>query len=165
MTELDAKIEDVKERLRRSERNKVGLLVTGRLHDELIVEVEHLLEQRTLRRPALSERLGLSLMELTTLEEEIFRLREQQARDEARRVAALCVDESDVIESIQFQAVSVRSEKEVSQPKGATFQDSRTWFRIISMTGVKIEVNSLEGAQAVLKTVLQAHRRPDERES
>jgi hypothetical protein len=160
MTELDAKIEGVRRRLEKAERNQVGLLITGRLYDELIVEIEALLEQRTVRRPALSEKLGLSLMELTTLEEEIFRLREQQARDEEKRVEALCA-ERDVLESVQFQAILVNDEKAVPDPKEVTFQDSRTWFRIVSMTGVKIEVNSLEGAQAVLKTVLQVHRRPE----
>jgi hypothetical protein len=160
MTELDAKIEGVRRKLEKSERNQVGLLVTGRLYDDLIVEIEALLEQRTVRRPALSERLGLTLMELTTLEEEIYRLREQQARDEEKRIQELCA-ERDVIESVQFQAISVRDEKAVPIPKEAIFQDSRIWFRIVSMTGVKIEVNSLEGAQAVLKTVLQVHRRQE----
>jgi len=153
--DLNSKIENIKERLTRCERNKDGKIVVGRMYDELIVEIEELFDQNIIRRPVLSEKLGLTLLQLTTLEEEIF-----QHRTEQELEALKPKPQVEVLESIQFQEVKLPTGETLPVPKEPNFADTRTWIRIVSMTGLKVEVNSLSAALEVLKTVLEAHRRP-----
>lgn len=155
--ELNDKIEEVRNRLLKAERRE-GKIVVGRLYDDLIADLEALLEQNTIRRPALAERLGLTLLQLTTLEEEIFQHRKRQ--EELRRKQE-CDFRPEVLESIQFQTVTVQDPEQMPVPQEVAFADSRAWIRIMSMTGLKIESNSLPSALEILKIVIQAHRRPE----
>lgn len=155
---LETKIDEVRTRLARSERTPEGRIVASRLYDETIADIESLFSQNTIRRPELSGRLGVSLLELTHLEEDIFQLRKRQEEQRRRQSSEI---EPEILESVQFQAVSIRPDQEGSfpVPAEAQFADSRTWIRIISMTGFKIELNSLPQAVEILKIVLQAHRK------
>jgi hypothetical protein len=156
---LETKIEEVRARLSRTERTLEGKIIASRLYDETIADIETLLSQNTIRRAELSIRLGVTLLELTNLEEDIFQLR---LRQEDQRHKAQAEIEPEVLESVQFQAVSIQPERGGALPMPAMpseFTDSRTWIRIISMTGFKIELNSLSQALEVLKIVLQAHRK------
>jgi hypothetical protein len=162
--DLNTKISEVRERLRKSsERTAEGRLIASRLHDDLIEQIEDLLAQNTIRRPELSEKLGLTLLQLTFLEEDIFQLK-RQAEERRRRQEQTGIQlEPDIIEDIQFQAVSLRADdgpgSQMPEPEEASFPDSKTWVRIISMTGLKVEVNSVSSAIEILKLVLQAHYR------
>jgi hypothetical protein len=135
--ELNAKIDEVRVRLLKSERRE-GKLVVGRLYDDLIFDLEWLFEQNTIRRPLLSERLGLTLLQLTQLEEDIFHHQKRKAEFEKNQEDGF---QPEIEENIQFQAVTVRKN--------------------VSMTGLKVELNSLESALEILKIVIQAHRRPE----
>ena len=156
--ELNAKIDEVRVRLLKSERRE-GKLVVGRLYDDLISDLEWLFEQNTIRRPLLSERLGLTLLQLTQLEEDIFHHRKRQEAELQKNQEEGFQPE--IEENIQFQAVTVRENEQMPVPQSAVFQDSKTWIRIVSMTGLKVELNSLESALEILKIVIQAHRRPE----
>jgi hypothetical protein len=68
MNELETKISEVKERLMRAQRDRLGKVVAGRLYDDLIDEIEELFGQNQVRRVELSKKLGLTLGELNTLE-------------------------------------------------------------------------------------------------
>jgi hypothetical protein len=155
---LEMKINEVRTRLARTEKAQDGKVIASRLYDETIADIESLLSQNTIRRPELSGRLGISLLELTHLEEDIFQLRKRQEEQRRRQESEV---EPEILESVQFQAVSIRPDQEDSfpVPAEAQFSDSRTWIRIISMTGFKIELNSLPQAVEILKIVLQAHRK------
>jgi hypothetical protein len=155
--ELNAKIDEVRVRLLKSERRE-GQLVVGRLYDDLIFDLEWLFEQNTIRRPLLSERLGLTLLQLTQLEEDIFHHQKRKAEFEKNQEDGF---QPEIEENIQFQAVTVRKNEQMPVPQPAVFQDSKTWIRIVSMTGLKVELNSLESALEILKIVIQAHRRPE----
>jgi hypothetical protein len=155
---LETRIEEVRARLSRTERTLEGKIIASRLYDETIADLEALLSQNTIRRAELSIRLGVTLLELTNLEEDIFQIRLRQV-DQRRKAQEI---EPEVLESVQFQAVSIQPERGGTLPIPAApseFTDSRTWIRIISMTGFKIELNSLSQALEVLKIVLQAHRK------
>ena len=157
MNELEAKISEMKERLKRAQRDRLGKIVVGRLYDDLVDDIEDLFAQNQVRRAELSEKLGLTLNELNTLEEEIYQFRKktQPSDQEPARAPA------EIVESIQFQAVAIRKDEERAQPEPALFQDQRLWVRIVSMSGLKIEVNSLEASLEILRTVLAVHHRDD----
>ena len=112
MNELEAKISEMKERLKRAQRDRLGKIVVGRLYDDLVDDIEDLFAQNQVRRAELSEKLGLTLNELNTLEEEIYQFRKktQPSDQEPARAPA------EIVESIQFQAVAIRKDEERAQP-------------------------------------------------
>lgn len=155
MNDLEAKISEVKDRLKRAQRDRLGKIVVGRLYDDLIDDIEDLFGQNQVRRAELSEKLGLTLNELNTLEEEIYQFRKRTQPSDPEPARA----RSEVIESIQFQAVAIKNDEVSRPPEPAIFQDQRLWVRIVSMSGLKIEVNSVEASLEILRTVLAVHHR------
>lgn len=61
MDNLCARIGEVKERLKRAQRDRTGKLTFLMLYDDLVDEIEGLLNQNVVRRFELCERLGLEL--------------------------------------------------------------------------------------------------------
>ena len=155
MNDLEAKISEVRERLKRAQRDRLGKIVVGRLYDDLVDEIEDLFGQNQVRRVELSEKLGLTLVELNTLEEEIYQFRKKTQGSDLGSSGT----PSEVLESIQFQAVAIKNDEARAHPEPALFQDQRLWVRIVSMSGLKIEVNLLKAALEILKTVLAVHHR------
>ena len=160
MENLGARISELKERLKRAQRDRTGKIIYLRLFDDLVDELESVLNEGSLRRFDLAERLGLTLAELNTLEEEIYK----QRTEEIKRTAEAAVKmKNELLEQIQFQAVNVAEPENL--PIGPTPGDMALQMpaglvvRIVSMTGLKVEVNSLDAALQILHEVLAVHYR------
>lgn len=159
MENLGARISEVKERLKRAQRDRTGKILFLRLFDDLVDEIESLLNLSDLKRFDLATRLGVTLAELSSLEEEIYK---QRAKESARTAVAV---KNEVLETIQFQAVVVNETKaelpaEAADEDRALIMPSGLVVRIVSMSGLKVEVNSLEAALQILREILAVHHRP-----
>jgi hypothetical protein len=158
MENLEARVSELKERLKRAQRDRHGKIVFLRMFDDLVDELESVLNEGGLKRFELAERLGLGLAELNSLEEEIYK----QRAEENKRVADAAVSmKNDLLEQIQFQAVRVGESEPLPVEPDATdmaLQMPRGLIvRIVSMTGLKVEVNSMDAALQILREVLAVH--------
>ena len=63
MENLGSRISELKERLKRAQRDRTGKILYLRLFDDLVDDLESVLNEGRLKRFELSERLGLTLAE------------------------------------------------------------------------------------------------------